>query len=215
MKMKHIVAVLCLLFLLPITTVAFEEVKGEYDVVIPAFPPPAHSLDKVVMHEVLSFYCGHCYHLNQEIHELEELFGDKLEIIAQPTGWGGEEPGKLYFLAKKHGKGEAVKKMIFEYYFKKGHKKAVYTDKKLLLEIAKKNGLEKEFKKEMNSPEIIKKMKDSKRFAEEKQITGTPTLVIEDVIKANGDIENLKVVINSLLKNPVKYTPAKSRKHNH
>lgn len=203
MKMKRIIAALFVLFLLPITTFAVDEIKGDYDLVLPGFPPEPHSLDKVVMHEVFSFTCIHCFELNKEIHELKEYFGDKLEIQPQPIGWRGMEPGKLYFLAEKYGKGEAVKTTIFEFYFEKGFKDKVFT-KDILRFVAKMHGLSKEFKKEIDSPEIVKKMKDSMQFGKDKQVNATPTLVIEEVIKANRDLDNLKVIINSLLKKPVK-----------
>ncbi len=198
---SKILIVLFILATLPI--IAAAQIKGRYEVIPPSFPPVPGSLDKVEIVEVFSFGCPHCYHLSQQLPALEKRFGNKIKVIPSPIGWQGHDPGRLYFIAEEKGKGKKVKEMIFSFYHARGVGADMYTRDKLTF-VAKLNGLTKEFQTRMDDPKIVAKMNAAVDYAKEKKITGTPTLVIEGVIKASGNVENLAVIINSLLKEPVK-----------
>lgn len=192
---------LLLIFLL-LPGMAVSGIPGRYELIAPRIPPEEHSLDVVTMHEVFAFSCGHCFDFTRIIApRLKEKFGKKLEIIPQPIGWAGHDPGKLYFIAKEKGIGNKVKLMIFNFHFNSG---VNMYDRDKLRFVAKMNGLSEEFKTRMDSPEIVAKMKESVQFAEINNITSTPTLVIENSIIPVRDYTNLVTIINALLKEPVK-----------
>jgi len=188
--------------LLILPTLAFGEIKGKFEILAPAIAPAEHSLDQVEIVEVFSFACGYCYKLNKKLPELKKRFGNKIKLISQPTGWNGMDPGRLFFIAEEKGKGVKVKDMIFDFYHAKGLGGSMYTRDKLQF-VARLTGLHGDFKKRMDDPKIVAQMNQSMAYAQEKQVTGTPTLIIQGMIKASGDINNLGVIINSLLKNPV------------
>lgn len=181
----------------------YASIPGDYEVQIPFSPPLAHSLDQVTMHVVFAFDCPHCYnfHRDQET-ALKRKFGDKLKIVLQPIGWRGPDPGRLYFIAEEKGKGEAVLMMIFDFLFNKGLGTEMFKRDKLAF-VARLNGLEEEFKTLMDHPRIVQKMKESMRFADDRKINSTPTVVIEKVMFPERNYGNLVTIINGLLKEPV------------
>jgi thiol:disulfide interchange protein DsbA len=200
--MKTKLSVLLVSFLM-LPLVVNAQIKGVFELVPPATPPAAGSLDQVEIVEVFSFGCGHCYNLNRELPALKKRFGNKIKLSSNPIGWQGHDPGRLYYIAEEKGKGEKVKDMIFDFIHVKGIGGRMYSRDKLKF-VAKLNNLTKEFETRMDDPKIVSRMNKSVSYAKEKQITGTPTLVIEGVIKASGDVHNLALIINSLLKKPVK-----------
>ena len=78
-----------------------------------------HSLDMVTVHYVFAFSCPHCHHFNPVLNQLKAQFGDKIKIIGVPMPWGGDDPGRLYLLAEKRGKGDEVKDMLFDFIHEK------------------------------------------------------------------------------------------------
>ncbi len=200
--MKNTVLILSFLALL-VPATAFSEIPGEYEMIIPNVPPNEHSLDQVRIHEVFSFYCGHCYHFDkQEKPKLKKKFGDKVLFIPQPIGWEGHDPGRLYFIAEERGKGDKILMILFDYIHNKGLGKGMYQRGNLQF-VAKRNGLWEEFNTLMDAPEIVNKMNASIQYAKDRSIDSTPTLVIENVLKPKRSFENLVTIINALLKEPV------------
>ena len=200
-RINKAILVFSLFFLFPLTF--FSAILGEFEIMIPGIPPKEKSLDVVKIYEVFSFGCPHCFYLNNKIPKFKERFGKKVEIIPVPIGWIGPDPGRLYYIAKSKGKGEQVKDMIFDFYHVKGLGKTIYTRDKLQF-VARMNGLAKEFKDLMDDPIVIKEMNDGIQMAEDKKIKSTPTFLVEGVLKASGNLENLFYIVNSLLKEPVK-----------
>ena len=182
----------------------FAEIEGRYELLVtpPKMPPQAGSLKQVTIHEVFSFACPHCYNLNRKLPQLRKKFGNKIKIIPVPIGWNGYDPGKLLYIAEEKGKGDEVKDMIFDFYHIRGLGKAMYSRDKLQF-VAKRVGLTSEFNKRMDDPKIVKKMNAGIQFAKNFKIDSTPTLVIEGALKTSADYDNLVLIINSLLKNPV------------
>lgn len=198
---SKIIALLVSLIVLPI--IASAQINGKYELIPPSIAPASGTLDQVKIVEVFSFGCPHCDRLNQRLPALEKKFGDKIKVIPSPIGWQGHDPGRLYFIAEERGKGKKVKNMIFSFYHARGIGADMYSRDKLSF-VARLNGLSKEFNTLMDDPGIVAKMNKAVSYAENNNVTGTPTLIIEGVIKASGNIENLTVIINSLLKDPVK-----------
>jgi predicted DsbA family dithiol-disulfide isomerase len=192
---------LVLWLLLPLPLQA--ELPGDYQVIVPYHAPPGRSLDRVTIHEVFSFDCPHCYTFHKHTKKaLQEKFGDKLQVIPQPIGWRGHDPGRLYFIAEKFGKGDAVILMIFDFLFDKGLGAEMFKRDKLQF-VARLNGLSDEFKTMMDDPEIVAAMNRSVAFAKKRRIESTPTLVVEGVLIPTRQFDNLVTIINALLKEPV------------
>jgi predicted DsbA family dithiol-disulfide isomerase len=202
MKVK-ILFFLILVFSLTISTTVFCDIPGNYDLIVPNIPPKAHSLNQVTLTEVFAFDCGHCYNFaKNQIPELTKKFGNKIKLIQKPIGWRGHDPGRLFFIAEEKGKGHEVMMMIFNFIFDKGVGRSMFQRNRLKF-IARRAGLYKEFQTRMDDPAIVKKMNDSIQYAEEREIHGTPTLIIEDKMIARNDLPNLITIINALLKEPV------------
>jgi predicted DsbA family dithiol-disulfide isomerase len=201
MKLK-ILIVYCLILAF-VKTPVFADLSGKYDIIVPNIPPVEHSLDKIRIDEVFSFTCSHCYNFHKNAVFLEKIFGDKIEIHSIPIGWGGHNPGKLFYIAEEANKGHQVKARIFEFAFDREKGGEIYK-MDVLRGVAIVEGVQNFFDEKMDSPEITKKMKAGIRLADISKIDSTPTIVIERSIKTSGDIKNLVTVINSLLKEPVK-----------
>ncbi len=192
---------LSIIFLLPLSW-AFASLPGKYEVIIPNIPPEAKSLDRVNIDEVFSFTCPHCFELSKKIPFLKKVFKDKVKITVRPIGWIGENPGRLYYIGLKKGRGHQVRNRIFSFVFDQNLVKQI-NQKDILRNIAILEGFSGDFDKLMESPEIVKQMKDSIALAKYAQIESTPTIIIEGSITVSHNIRNLCNVINALLKDPV------------
>lgn len=192
---------LSIIFLLPLSG-AFASLPGQYEVIIPNIPPAQKSLDVVHIDEVFSFTCPHCYELSKKTPLLKKVFKDKLKITARPIGWIGENPGRLYYIGLKKGRGPQVKERIFSFIFNQKLAEQI-NQKEILKNIAILEGFAGDFDQLMESPEIVKQMKDSMALARYAQIESTPTLIIEGAITVSHSIRNLCRIINALLKDPV------------
>jgi protein dithiol oxidoreductase (disulfide-forming) len=200
MKTRLLISII---FLFLLTSNTFAEIPGKYEVIVPQVPPPMHSLDKVQMVEVFAFDCGHCYNFNRDmLPRLVKKFGKKLVFQAKPIGWRGHNPGRLLYIAEEKGKGHEVALTIFHLIFDGGLREQMFQMDKLQF-VARKHNLLEEFKTLMESPRIIAKMNAGVQYAQSKNITSTPTLIIENSIMPVRQYDNLVLVINSLLKEPV------------
>ncbi len=182
--------------------VVFADLPGKFEVIIPNIPPVARSLDKVRIDEVFSFTCSHCWELNKQIPLIEKIFEGKLEISARPIGWAGPNPGRLYYIGLEKGKGQQVKDRIFSFVFEQDLAQQI-NNKEILKNVAILEGLSNEFVTMMESPDIIKKMKDGIAIAEYANVDSTPTLIVENAITTSRDLKNLFELVNALLKEPV------------
>ena len=200
--MKKIILLIGLIALFLPSTV-FSQIPGKYDPIVPQRPPAQHSLDQVRIFEVFAFDCVHCYRFFQNTYpKLKKKFGNKVKFIKRPIGWRGHDPGRLYFIADEKGKGDKVIAMIFDFVHEKGLGNSMYTRDKLQF-VARLNGLEDDFKKRMDDPKIVSQMNQSVAYSDKRKIDSTPTIIIEDAIKANRTYGNLVTIINALLKDPV------------
>ncbi|MCG8334434.1 MAG: thioredoxin domain-containing protein [Proteobacteria bacterium] len=199
---KSLITIAVALILLPASLLA--DIPGEYKIVVPQIPPAPRSVDKVRLVEVFAFDCVHCYYFNRDmLPKLKSKFGDKLVFEPKPIGWRGHDPGRLYFIAEEKGKGHDVMMTIFQMIFDYGLGQQMFTRDKLQF-VAKKHQLDKEFKSLMDAPRIVKQMNRSVQYSQIKNVDSTPTLIIEESIIPVRRYSNLVLIINSLLKNPVK-----------
>ena len=209
MKLK-LLLILVLLF----ATNAVAQIPGKFDVVPPSVAPMPHTFDTVEIDEVFSFTCPHCYEFHKQVGMLKAVFGSKLKINSRPIGWGGHNPGKLYFAGKSLGKGERVKTRIFQFVFDQRFGKNIHSIG-LLKNIAMLEGFGNKFDALMNAPKIIQTMQESAKFAESYQIDSTPTIVVEGILITPGNVPNLVGIINALLKDPIQDPLAKMQNAGH
>jgi len=202
---NRIYIITLLLFLLPLSGSA--EIKGRYKAATGprARPIPAErSVDQVHIIEIFAFTCPHCMVFHRQTKpKLKKRFGNKLKIDAYPIGWVGPNPAKLYYIAQSNGKGDEMKDFIFSAIIESGIRDI--NSKQVLGFIAEQYDLEKEFKADIDSKKIDAIFKKGKKYAKDFKINSTPTLVLENAIIPERDIENLSRIINSFLKEPVQY----------
>jgi hypothetical protein len=66
--------------------------------------------------EYMSFYCHTCYDFERSIPVIKGNFPKKIKWITIPIYWGehgSPKPGEAYLIAIDMGKGEAMKKALF------------------------------------------------------------------------------------------------------
>ncbi len=114
---KKLILGICLIVFF---STAHGAIPGKYEVEGPM--PKEHSLDVVLLREIFSFTCQHCNNFNKKIHILKKRFGNKIKLVSNPIGWSGPNPGRLFYIAQKKGKGEQIKDFIFSAVFDSGIK---------------------------------------------------------------------------------------------
>jgi len=159
--------------------------------------------------EFMSFYCHTCYDFEKAIPVIKGNFPKKIKWKTVAIYWGehgSPKPGEAYLIAEEAGKGEEMKKALFE---------AQMVDKKdiadldVLEAIAAKVGLDKEFSKKLRSGEKTAETQKLLDMARKYGVNETPTLIIAGNIKTdphamNHDLERFKTnalaILASILK---------------
>ncbi|MBI4847454.1 MAG: thioredoxin domain-containing protein [Nitrospirae bacterium] len=164
--------------------------------------------EKVEVLEFLSFYCGHCYEFEKSIPVIKGNFPKKIKWKIVPTYWGkgSPKPGEAYFLAEEAGKGEQMKKALFE---------ANFIEKKdigsieVLEGIGTKLGLGFDFSRRLRAGDKAKDVGEALIMMKTYNIEETPTLIIAGnlqvsphVVDHNMDAfrDNMITIIKSILK---------------
>lgn len=119
MRLKRLIAVPVTLLLLSLSAYAVDTppISGEFiRVAGQQFKFDGKTVDVV---EFMSFYCGHCYVFEKDIPVIKGNFPKKIKwkIIPMYWGTGSSKPGEAYLLAEEAGKGEQMKKAIFNAMF--------------------------------------------------------------------------------------------------
>ncbi|MEN8263469.1 MAG: DsbA family protein [Nitrospirota bacterium] len=160
--------------------------------------------------ELMSFYCHTCYEFEKYIPVIRGNFPKKIKWITLPVYWGensSPKPGEAYLLAEEAGKGEAMKKALFEAHMVQ---KADIADISVLEEIAGKVGLGPEFGKKLRNGDKAEEAQKALNMARKVGVSETPTLIIAGNIKTdphamNHDLNLFKInalaIIDSILKN--------------
>ena len=99
---------------------AKESIRGNYSLV--GEIPKKNSIDKVIYEEFINFGCTHCNKLHNASKNFRKKYSDKIEFIDIPILFRGQNdsPLRLYFIAKKIGKGDLVKDELFKASFQHG-----------------------------------------------------------------------------------------------
>ena len=177
--MKKITLLICSSVMV-FSAVAKESIRGHYDVV--GNIPAAHSVKKVVYEEFMNFGCTHCNNLYKASRNFRKKFADKVEFIDIPIVFRGQDdsPLRLYYVAKKIGKGDLIIDELFKASFT--HNVNVF-DPGITNYLARSLGIHKEFQKEKDQKWVNQLIKDGERKATIYGITGTPTIVIQYALK--------------------------------
>ena len=177
--MKKITLLICSSVMV-FSVVAKESIRGHYKVV--GNIPTAHSVKKVVYEEFMNFGCPHCNNLYKASRNFRKKFADKVEFIDIPIVFRGQDdsPLRLYYVAKKIGKGDLIIDELFKASFT--HNVNVF-DPGITNYLARSLGIYKEFQKEKDQKWVNQLIKDGERKATIYGLTGTPTIVIQYALK--------------------------------
>ena len=177
--MKKITLLICSSVMV-FSVVAKESIRGHYDVV--GNIPAAHSVKKVVYEEFMNFGCPHCNNLYKASRNFRKKFADKVEFIDIPIVFRGQDdsPLRLYYVAKKIGKGDLIIDELFKASFT--HNVNVF-DPGITNYLARSLGIHEEFQKEKDQKWVNQLIKDGERKATIYGLTGTPTIVIQYALK--------------------------------
>ena len=144
--------------------------------------PEKNSIEKVVFEEFINFGCTHCNKLHKASKKFRKKFSEKIEFIDIPVLFSGQDdsPLRLYYIAKKMGRGDFVKDELFKATFEHG---VNVFDPGIVNFIARSIGIHKEFKKEKNKAWVNKLLKNGTNKSKVYGVTGTPTVVIQSSMK--------------------------------
>ncbi len=124
----------------------------------------------------------HCNNLYKASRNFRKKFADKVEFIDIPIVFRGQDdsPLRLYYVAKKIGKGDLIIDELFKASF--AHNVNVF-DPGITNYLARSLGIHKEFQKEKDQKWVNQLIKDGERKASIYGLTGTPTIVIQYALK--------------------------------
>ena len=192
MKLKRVYVLAALLVTLALPSFAGDAPKiiGKYSEV----PGRVFSFDgrTVEVTEFLSFYCGHCYQFEKSIPVIKGNFPKKINWKIIPVHWGkaSPKPGEAYYLAEEAGKGEQMKKALFE---------ALFLEKKdignieVLEDIGARIGMGFDFSARLRAGEKAEAVARGNEMMREYHISETPTVVIAGNLMTNPGMLNHNV----------------------
>ena len=160
---------------------------------------------KVEVIEFFSFYCSHCYEFEKSIPVIKGNFPKKIQWKSVPVYWGkgSSKPSEAYFLAEDEGKGEQMKKALFDALF---IEKRDISDISVLESIGAKLELGFDFSRRLRAGEKEKEANAALIMMEAYSVEGTPALIIAGNIKVvSGPThdalkDNTITILNSILK---------------
>jgi len=127
--------------------------------------------------EFMSFFCGGCYLFEQQVPIIKGNFPKKIKWKIVPVNWGetSPKPAEAYFLAEDAGKGEEMKKALFNAQFVQ---KWNIGSIEVLESIAAEVGLGFDFSRRLRAGEKAAEVRKGMEMAKEYRVEGTPTVVI-------------------------------------
>lgn len=168
--------------------------------------------NQVEVIEFLSFYCGHCYQFEKAIPVIKGNFPKKIKWTTVPIYWGkgSPKPGEAYFLAEEAGRGEEMKKALFQ---------AAIADKRdignidVLDEIGLNIGLGFDYSRRLRAGEKAKEVGEAILKSKAYNIDETPSLIIAGnlktspgMVKGSTDLlrDNVIIMMKSLFRSSQK-----------
>ncbi len=136
--------------------------------------------------EFLSFYCHTCYNFEHSIPVIKGNFPKKIRWKIIPIYWGNgsPKPGEAYLLAEEAGKGEEMKKALFNAQM---IQRRDIGDIDVLESIGVKSGLGFDFSRRLRAGDKSAEVKKGMEMAKSYNVTETPTLVIAGNIMTSPD----------------------------
>ncbi len=158
--------------------------------------------------EFLSFYCGHCFGFEKAIPVIKGNFPKKIKWKTIPVYWGkgSSKPGEAYLIAKEAGKGDQMKKAIFE---------AIFIDRRdigkieVLEDIGSEVGLGFEFSRKLRAGDKANDATEAVALMKKYRIQETPSLIVAGNLLINPGMlnnsvdlmrDNTIVILKSLFK---------------
>ena len=159
---------------------AKESIRGHFEIV--GSVPTAYSVKKVVFEEFMNFGCSHCNELHKASKDFRKKFADKVEFIDIPIVFRGQDdsPLRLYYVARKIGKGKLIKDELFKARFTHG---VNVFDPGITNYLARSLGMNKEFQQEKDKAWVNKLIQEGDRKSATYGVSGTPTVVIQHALK--------------------------------
>jgi protein-disulfide isomerase len=159
---------------------AKESIRGHFEIV--GSVPSVHSVKKVVFEEFMNFGCSHCNTLHNASKDFRNKFADKVEFIDIPIVFRGQDdsPLRLYYVARKIGKGKLIKDELFKASFTHG---VNIFDSGIANYLARSLGMNKEFQQEKDKAWVNNLIKEGERKSAIYGVSGTPTVVIQRALK--------------------------------
>ena len=159
---------------------ANEKIRGHYKLV--GNKPEAKSIKKVVFEEFINFGCSHCNKLHKASKDFRKKFADQIEFVDIPIVFKGQDdsPLRLYYVARKIGKGDLIKDELFKASFIHG---VNVFDPGITNYLARSLGITKEFKLEKGREWVNQLIKEGEKKSLIYGLSGTPTVVIQRALK--------------------------------
>jgi len=159
---------------------ANEKIRGHYKLV--GNKPESESIKKIVFEEFINFGCSHCNKLHKASKEFRKNFADQIEFVDIPIVFKGQDdsPLRLYYVARKIGKGDLIKDELFNASFIHG---VNVFDPGITNYLARSLGISKEFQKEKDLQWVNQLIRDGERKSLIYGVRGTPTVIIQQALK--------------------------------
>ena len=159
---------------------ANEKIRGHYKLV--GNKPESKSIKKIVFEEFINFGCSHCNKLHKASKEFRKNFADQIKFVDIPIVFKGQDdsPLRLYYVARKIGKGDLIKDELFNASFIHG---VNVFDPGVTNYLARSMGISKEFQKEKDLQWVNQLIQDGERKSLIYGVRGTPTVIIQQALK--------------------------------
>jgi thiol:disulfide interchange protein DsbA len=204
--MKFVLAVLLSLsFLIPVSALAGDKIRGEYEVI--GDLEKLKGAKSIELEEFFNFSCGHCYRFLETSKGLRSKYKDKLHHKKFPIYWGNQTPypSMAFYITDGLGMEEKFTQELFDTNFKLNIN---IFQTRVINFLAKDQGIEKEMAAGMTSAKIKAKVQNCLDLAKKYNANETPTLIINGVLKvtpsmSKGDVdkmtENLDLIFQDVL----------------
>ncbi len=159
---------------------ANDKIRGHYKLV--GNKPEVKSIKKVIFEEFINFGCSHCNKLHKASKDFRKKFADQIKFIDIPIVFKGQDdsPLRLYYVAKKIGKGDLIKDELFKASFIHG---VNVFDPGIINYLARSLGITKEFQQEKSQQWVNQLISEGENKSLTYGLRGTPTVVIQQALK--------------------------------
>ena len=132
--------------------------------------------------EFINFGCSHCNKLYKASKDFRTKFADKIEFVDIPIVFKGQDdsPLRLYYVARKIGKGDLIKDELFNASFING---VNVFDPGISNYLARSLGISKEFQEEKDQQWVNQLIRDGEKKSFIYGVRGTPTVIIQQALK--------------------------------